>query len=576
MAKIAILPDLLINKIAAGEVIERPASVVRELVDNAIDAGATQIEIEVLHGGKKLIKVSDNGTGMDRDDAVLCFQRHATSKIRSEDELFDISTLGFRGEAIPAIASVSKVTLTSSSAGSDVGVKIDINAHQEKEIMDAPALKGTTIEIRDIFYNTPARRKFLKTNPTELSHIIDVIVNKAFAYPDRGFLLRHNTSELLNAPAASDLKERFRQLYGEEMADEFLALGKDSKAIKITGFISSAEYTRGTRSHQVIFVNRRPVKNPTINHAIYDAYREVLPKERHPAYFLFLEIDPTLVDVNVHPAKREVKFERPDDIHRFVRAAVYEALNPGTEVDVTTHNLKGFGYQGRGTSKGPYPGQDVPVVSDSALTEFNGPQTDIFSSGLTHHMPVFFHVGESFVAAASEKGIMIIDQHAAHERIMYEKFLRKTMIEPEALFLPLRVELPIKEHGLITKHKDILNGLGLDIEDFGGNNVIVRSIPKQLKKADMKGLLLDIASGIQEEETSGIKGTITEDILLKNIAARIACHKSVRGSEHLTNEELSRMMQDLDQAEEPDKCPHGRPTRIYVSLDELNKMFKRK
>ncbi len=191
-------------------------------------------------------------------------------------------------------------------------------------------------------------------------------------------------------------------------------------------------------------------------------------------------------------------------------------------------------------------------------------------------MPVFFHVGESFVAAASDKGIMIIDQHAAHERIMYEKFLRKTVIEPEALFLPLRVELPIKEHGLITKHKDILNGLGLDIEDFGGNNVIVRSIPKQLKKADMKGLLLDIASGILEEETTGIKGAITEDILLKNIAARIACHKSVRGKEHLTNEELFQMMQDLDRADEPDKCPHGRPTRIYVSLDELNKMFKRK
>ncbi|MBI5663506.1 MAG: DNA mismatch repair endonuclease MutL [Nitrospirae bacterium] len=575
MSIISVLPDLLINKIAAGEVIERPASVVRELIDNAIDAGATEIEVEVLHGGKKLIKVSDNGCGMDRDDALMCFERHATSKIKTEEELFDISTLGFRGEALPAIASVSKITLTTSSANADYGIKVEIGADHKKEISDAPPIKGTTMEVRDIFYNTPARRKFLKTNPTELSHVIETVVQKAFAYPGISFRLMHNDNEVLNASSASDPKERFRQLYGDEMAAEFLDVKKASKGITVHGFTSSPDFTRAARSHQLIFINKRPVKNPTVNHAVYNAYDNLIPRDRHPAYFLFIDIDPRNVDVNVHPAKREVKFERPDDIHRFVRAAVYEALNPGQEIDVTAPSVfQGAGFQ-RSTGYQNIQ-RDYPSVSEPVSGVFNNLQTDIFTSGITPDITTFFHIGESFMATATKDGLLIIDQHAAHERIMYEKFLKKTSIESEPLFLPLRIELPVKEYNLIIKHKAVLQGLGLDIEEFGGNNIIIRSIPRALNKADAKGLLLDIASAILEEETIGVKRDLTEEALLKNIAARIACHKSVRGSEHLSNEELSRMMADLDKADEPDKCPHGRPTRIYLSLDDLKKMFKRK
>jgi DNA mismatch repair protein MutL len=575
MSKISILPDLLINKIAAGEVIERPASVLRELVDNSIDAGATQIEVEVLHGGKKFIKVSDNGDGMEREDALLCFERHATSKITTEDELFHISTLGFRGEALPSIASVSKVTLTTAQAHSDVGVKIDIGANQKKEIAEAPPVKGTAVEIRDIFYNTPARRKFLKTVPTELSHIIETVIQKAFAYPTIAFTLIHNNSEVLNAPAASGLKERLAQLYGEEMAGEFLDVIKESKAIKVTGFVSSADFTRATRSHQLIFVNRRPVKNPTINHAVNHAYREVIAKDRHPAYFLFLEIDPEKVDVNVHPAKREVRFERPDDIHRLVGAAVYEALNPGCEIDVSRPStVPGSGFHRVPGYSSAQP--DNPVVSESGAAVPESTQEDFFTAGITPDIASFFHIGESFLATVKSNGLVIIDQHAAHERILYERFLKKTFIETEPLFLPLRIELPVKEYNLIIKHKDFLRGFGLDMEEFGGNNLIVRALPKELHKADMKGLLIDIAAGLLEESTSGIKGELTGDALLRNIAARLACHKSVRGSEHLNNEELSEMMCDLDKAEEPDRCPHGRPTRVYLSLNDLKKMFKRK
>ncbi|MBI4847430.1 MAG: DNA mismatch repair endonuclease MutL [Nitrospirae bacterium] len=574
MSKIAVLPEILINKIAAGEVIERPASVIRELIDNSIDAGATQINIEVLHGGKKLIKVSDNGSGMEKDDALLCFERHATSKIKSEDDLFDISTLGFRGEALPAIASVSKITLLTSTADSGSGIKIEIGASQKKEITDAPPSRGTTIEIRDIFYNTPARRKFLKSTTTELSHIIEIVTQKAFAYHETAFSLTHNNSEIMNVPAAADLRERFIQLYNDELANEFLETGKDERGIKVYGFVSAPDFARARRSHQYIFVNKRPVKNPTISHAVYNAYTNLIAKDRHPAYFLFLDIDPKRVDVNVHPAKREVRFESPDEVHRIVGSAIQEVLNPHHDKEMGQVPASDTAFKPRQYTG--YQLHDNTFVRESALGMFNSSQTDFFTSGVTQDIRKFFYLGECFFATATNDGLLIIDQHASHERILFEKFLKKTSVETEALFLPLRLELPLREYHLIIKHKDFLQELGIDMDDFGGSNVIVRSLPKELNKSDMKGLLIDIAAGIIEEETSGIKGDVSGQSLLKNIAARLACHKSVRGSEPLNNEELTRMMSDLDKADEPDRCPHGRPTRIHLSLDDLKKMFKRK
>jgi len=575
MSTISVLPEILINKIAAGEVIDRPASVVRELVDNSIDAGSTQIHIDVLHGGKKLIKVSDNGQGMDIDDARLCFERHATSKIVREDDLFDITTLGFRGEALPAIASISKVILISSTANATAGVKVEIEANNKINTSDAPPVQGTAIEIRDIFYNTPARKKFLKTNPTELSHIIETVTQKAFTFPGISFSLTNNNKEIMDVPVASNLKERFKQIYGEDFTNEFLEFKTTGKIINLTGFCSSANFTRASRSHQFIFVNNRPVKNPTINHAVYSAYSNIIPRDKHPAYFLFLDIDPKIVDVNVHPAKREVRFERPDEIHRAVSATVYETLNPGSSIktDVASYADTSGSYAVPDFRVNT---QDVPVVSEAVQGLLKDSQTDIFKSGITPDISVFYYIGEAFIARTSDNGLEIIDQHAAHERILYERFLNKTSIETDTLFLPIRIELPAKEYNLIIRNKKLFHGLGLDIEDFGDNNIIVRAIPKELKKAEMNELLLDIASGILEEETSGIKGELTAQSILKKIAARMACHKSVRGSEPLNNEELTVMMSDLEKTEAPDRCPHGRPTRIFLSMDDLNKMFKRK
>jgi DNA mismatch repair protein MutL len=298
-----------------------------------------------------------------------------------------------------------------------------------------------------------------------------------------------------------------------------------------------------------------------------------LPKDRHPAYFIFLDIDTKKVDVNVHPAKREVRFEKPNDIHSIVGAAVYEALNPLREVTPNTtgpdpEKLRGMplSYQPGRASGGRSSLADL--VSES--------QTDFFSSRITADVPSYFYIGESFIAAGMNAGLLIIDQHAAHERILYERFLKKTELEPESLFLPIRVELPVKEYELILKNGKFLRSLGLGVEDFGGRNLIVNSIPRELKKADIRALLLDIASGIIDEETSGIKGDMDKDSMLDKIAARLACHKSVRGREPLGNEEIARMMQDLEKCDEPGKCPHGRPTKIFLSLDELQKMFKRK
>ncbi len=576
MPKISILPDNLVNKIAAGEVIERPAAVVRELVDNAIDAGAGAIDVEVIHGGRKLIKVSDNGTGMDREDALLCFQRHATSKIGNEEELSGISTLGFRGEALPAIASVSKVTLTTFSGNSDTGTRVEIGADRRMAVSEAPPVKGTTVEIRDIFYNTPARRKFLKTISTELSHIIETVLQKALAYPGISFTLIHNRNHLINASAAPGLKERFIQLYGDETAGEFLEVKKESDGIRLRGFISSPGFARASRSHQFVFVNRRPVKNPTVSHAVYNACRDAISGDRHPAYFLFLEIDPAKVDVNVHPAKREVKFERPDEIHRVTGAAVYEALNPGCETDVSSPPAaQSPAYRGTASTPPYTPRLNTPHTEPATVVSDDS-QADFFTSGIMQEVRSFFHIGESFFATVSDRGLVIIDQHAAHERILYERFLKKTSIEAEPLFLPVRIELPVREFRIIVEHRDFLAGFGLDIEDFGANNIIVRALPRDLRKADLRGLLMDIAAGIVEEESSGIKSDLTEESLLRKTAASLACHRSVRGRGHLTNEELTKMLADLDGTEEPDKCPHGRPTRIILSMDELNRMFRRK
>jgi DNA mismatch repair protein MutL len=561
MSCIKILSSNLRNKIAAGEVIERPASVVKELIENSIDAGSTDIQIEILYGGKHLIKVSDNGTGMDREDALLAFERHATSKLLKDDDLFNINTLGFRGEALPAIASVSKVKIITGTKGISAGTSIEINGGEIKETKDAPPYNGTSIEVRDLFFNTPARKKFLKTNTTEIYHIIDAVTRAAVSQIETGFKLTTDTKETLNISPASGLKERLIQIFGSELFNDLSEVNAQFEDIKLTAFVSDTRSFRNSKATQFIFINRRPVRDQSISHAVYSSYEGILPQGMHPVFFIFLEIDPRMVDFNVHPSKREVRFEDKETIYRFVSKHVREVIKGGqteytrpfTEAPLTGSSGYYNQYKTDDSFHG-FPG--VFAVSESLALGFR--------PALPH-----IYLGDTFIALSGKGGLTIIDHHAAHERVLFEKLLKGMSSMSRQLLFPKQVKLPPKEYNVLFNNKETLHSFGIEIDDFGQNTMIVRSIPDELENADITGILSDIAAGL-------IEGKFSASSLKKDIAARIACHSSVRGKEILNSEEVSRLLSDLEKTEHPDQCPHGRPTRIFYSLDDLNKLFKRK
>lgn len=561
MPLIKVLPPELQNKIAAGEVVERPASIVKELVENSIDAGSTDIRVDVLYGGKRLIRVSDNGSGMDREDALLCFERHSTSKLTSEDDLFNITTMGFRGEALPSIASVSKVKLVTTVKGSPSGVSIDLSGGEVKEIRDSPAL-GTTIEIRDIFFNTPARRKFLKSNNTEIYHIIDTLTKESLSHWGIAFRLAVDHKETMNIPMSSSPKERIMQIYGDEFLAGLTEINSEAAGMKMAAFITRNNNFRNMKSHQFIFINRRPVKDRALSHAVYKAYEGILPHDKHPVFFLFLEIDPQDVDFNVHPAKREVRFGDKESVYRFVHSHIRESVKSERSeytkqfIDMPPkyspqQNLGNY----KPASPFPFGGQE-PVISENLDLAYKTT------------LP-FIYLGETFIALSGKGGLTLIDHHAAHERILYEQFLRGLNLNTHQLLFPREVKLSHREHRVIIENKDLLGDFGIVAEDFGHESIVVRSLPEALSGAEPAGILSDIASCI-------IKGISPDKSLKEELAARIACHNSVRGREILNHEELSRLLLDLENTENPDQCPHGRPTRIFLSLDDLKKMFKRK
>ncbi len=573
MPQIKILPSDLSNKIAAGEVIERPASVVKEMIENSIDAGSTDIRIDILYGGKRFIRVSDNGDGMDKEDALLCFQRHATSKLSSEADLFNIKTMGFRGEALSSIASVSKVRLITglkklphqlplSEGGTRgvVGISIELHAGEEKEIKESPSI-GTSVEVRDIFFNTPARKKFLKSNSTELFYIIDVVTKEALSHWWIGFRLTSDNQETINIPVSSGLRERIMQVYGEEFLDNLVEVNNEAEGMRINSYVTKCDNFRNSRSHQFIFINKRPVKDQSLSHAVYNAYEGILPRDKHPIFFLFLDIDPRKVDFNVHPTKREVRFEDKESIYRFVNTSIRkvvreernEYVRQFTEMPVTDSLTQSVNY-----GMSPFP-QAVP--NWSGISE----NLELAYKPL---LP-FIYLGDTFIAISGKGGLTLIDHHAAHERVLYEKFLKGINLNSHQLLFPRQVRLSAKEYRIVLENVLILRNFGIEVDDFGHDTVIVRSLPDALKEADIRGILSDVASCI-------IEGVAPDKSIKEALAARIACHNSIRGKEILNQEELSKLITDLEQADQPDQCPHGRPTRIFLSLNDLNKMFKRK
>jgi DNA mismatch repair protein MutL len=560
MPRITILPTDLCNKIAAGEVVERPAAVVKELLENSLDAGSTAITVEVSHGGKRRIRVSDNGSGMDRDDALLCLKRHATSKIKEFDDLFNISTLGFRGEALPSIASVSKIKLITAPKGAGAGVSVELEGGELKGITEAPA-SGTSLEIRDLFFNTPARKKFLKSDNTELFHIVDTITKEALSHPETAFSLFVDEAETISLARASGFRERIMQVYGDEFLGGLIESNVGMEGLLMQAFCSDSANFRRTKSHQFLFLNKRPIKDQSVAHAVYKAYEGILPSDRHPIYFLFMQIDPHKVDFNVHPAKKEVRFEDKETIYRFVVSHLRDAVKDDRTEYIREFKQPDSAAEPCSPAEGGPPGYQPGPFGMSLVSEnleFS------YRASLPH-----IYLGDTFVAVSGKGGLTILDHHAAHERVLFEKLLKGMESRSVQLLFPKQVRLTGKEYRVLVGSRDVVGTFGFEIDDFGENTVIVRTLPEGVEDADVAGILSDIAAGLLDEHKS-------PKPLRHDIAARIACHSSVRGKKILSQDEISRLLEDLEKTEHPDQCPHGRPTRIFYTLHDLNRLFRRK
>lgn len=583
--QIKVLPEEVINKIAAGEVIERPASIVKELLENSLDAGSTEIIIEIKNGGKKLISVTDNGKGIAAQEVGLAFQRHATSKISTFADLDTLATLGFRGEALPSIAAVAKVTLTTRTAGEISATKIQIQGGKIINLSEEGANPGTSIKVENIFYNTPARLKFLKTDNTEFSHILNNLMEQAIANFKVAFTLVNDGKQILKAPAAAKLEERLFDLFGREKQQNLLPLRLEQKFLSISGFISPPTVNTSARNQQYFFVNSRCVRHRTLNHAINAGYDTLLPKGNFPQVFIFYNISPELVDVNVHPAKREVRFSNEGAIHELTVKAIKNALSHSTIIP----DLK---------EKTTY---EIPLASNSigAVLDFPQPQNEnLFqenkSPTVTYtnrskapvnsislgEIYVLGQADNAYIVATSQTGLFIIDQHAASERVMYEKLqdeYKRRAIQSQKLLIPINLELDAASKQILLNHGKLLEQLGWEVEEFGATSVLIRALPAVLEKTGNRQFILDIIRELNQLQNIKENPTSTEvnNTVLDNIIKLSACHAALRVGDEMELPEISNLVKSLTSTKVPFSCPHGRPTIIRLSKDELNKRFGR-
>jgi DNA mismatch repair protein MutL len=588
-SRIHILPDTVINKIAAGEVVERPASVVKELIENSIDSGATVISVDIDQAGRRLIRVVDNGCGMSHDDARLAFERHATSKISHDSDLESVRTMGFRGEALSSIASVSQVTMITSEAGSLAGSLVEIEGGKVKNVSEAAAPAGTSLEIAHLFYNTPARLKFLKSPATEFSHILTAVSRQAVVHPEIRFRLTHNKKQILDLPASGGEQERVFQLYGNEIAGNVFAFSGGRGDILVRGLVGRPGYSRADKTFQEFFVNGRAVRNASLSHALYSAYADLLMRDRHPVAFLFLDMDPSLVDVNVHPAKSEIRFRNQSQVHDIVRDAVREGLRTahGTSNGVV-EEVQGVkdaiaSYLDSAGFRAPVESGNAQTWSaDSSVPFITGDWEMHSAESLLHAQLTTLDAGrlvplaqvhDSFIVAQAQDGMALIDQHAAHERVLFEKLQdqqRAGAPPQQKLLLPVQLELGPAEQALLNDHLARLHGLGFEVEDFGRGTFVIKAVPALMTGADYRQLVLDILDEIRVHGT----GTNIEK-LRDGILSVMACHPAVKVHRKLSPREMEDLLSDLSACRMPHSCPHGRPTVVRFSLAEINKMFKR-
>ena len=604
-SRIIKLPDELANCIAAGEVVERPASVVRELTDNSIDACAGNITIEIKGSGKRYIRVTDDGIGMTRDDAVLCFERHATSKIKTIKDLNAITTLGFRGEALPSIAAVSNVRLSTCNEGESVGTEIEVNNGAVKSVKDAPPVKGTSVEVKDLFLNIPARLKFLKSDTTESSHIIEIVNQHALSHPMIKFRMEKGGGRLLDTFSTNDRLNRIASIFGNEIVSNLMPVEeKYSSNLKLSvrGYISKIGADTGSRGMQYIFVNSRYIRDRVISHAVYEAYRTMLQRDRHPLYFLFLDIDPKMIDVNVHPTKIEVRFVQQSEIHNFIRDAIRDSMRRSQKTEDRSQKSE-FAEWTRITDADSYKDKvreatdryisnqesgkildfgfrgTHPVNGSSDFkSEIRNQKSEIrlspeMESDLSRFKPIG-QIFNSFIILQGVDNVIFIDQHTAHERILYERFLNKmrdSRIEVQTMLLPVNIELSSKESLVLQSNLDNFKKLGFDIESFGENSVVIRSIPSILSGDDCKQAVKDILDKLVSEQ----KGTSFDEVINKMILV-MACRGAVKAGQILSIEEMSSMIKELMNTVRPFTCPHGRPIALTIEKGQILKGFLRK
>ncbi|MDE1177199.1 MAG: DNA mismatch repair endonuclease MutL [Edaphobacter sp.] len=646
MGRIRILSDLVANQIAAGEVVERPASVVKELLENSLDAGSTRIRIEVEGGGRKLIRIVDNGHGMMADDALLAFERHATSKLRTSDDLLSIATLGFRGEALPSIASVSRLTLETRAAEEEAGTVVEINGGHIQRVEAAGLPVGTTITIRDLFFNTPARRKFLRSEQTELSHIAALVTHYALANPSKHFELHSSTQALLTAPVTSSNGDRLFQIFGRDTSMHMLPTAAEidfaraglpepppwkrepdyeSPApgmLRLSGFVSKPDLQKLNRNSIYIFVNGRLIRDRLILHALTDAYRNIIPPTSYPVVLLFLEMPPEEVDVNVHPAKTEVRFRQSAFIHDFVRDSVrntlmharpaadfLQALNNNSPlasasllVDVSPlpgdPSQPGFDPQLPPTSFGSegvvsaeeiasftlqpaaqpaiaerldfsHPAIPVGYSDEAVLTPDGEAQT---LNALATLRPLG-QLRDSFILAVNDEGLWIVDQHVAHERVLFEKILRDREVERvqrQRLLMPVLIDLLPAQMITFARLAAELERNGFEAEPFGPKTIAIKAAPVGLEGRELERMLEEVLAVPDREQQ-----TENAEARRHRIAASIACHAAIKINTPLEPTKIDWLLRELAKTEHPTSCPHGRPIALRYSMKDIQKAFQR-
>jgi DNA mismatch repair protein MutL len=644
MSRIRILPEAVANRIAAGEVVERPASVVKELLENALDAGAQSVRIEVESGGKRMIRVVDDGSGMSHDDALLAFERHATSKLRTSDDLLSIATLGFRGEALPSIASVSRLLLETCVGGEEQGTRVEFAGGKLVGVKPAGLPAGTSVSVADIFYCVPARRKFLKSDTTELGHVASLVTHYALANPDKQFALKTPTQEIVNVPPVATLAERVYQLFGRQTLEEMVEIAPVSAPIRaaiteadldeagrageltVRGFISRPEVQRANRNGIYVFVNRRLVRDRLLLHAIHEAYRNILPADAFPVALLFVDLPCEEVDVNVHPAKIEVRFRHSQCVHDFARDSIRQALSrvrPIASFSVPARTTAATGSQAGGAAAAApapmappraalplsdaYPGApaeafaltEAPVQPETQRLAFEAVAAESAAReseqieahfreaaqppGQSLEAPAsavclgelkpLGQVNASFIVAVNSEGLWIIDQHVAHERVLFEQHLRSRRegaLTGQRLLVPIVVDLTPRQRVILEQISEELSANGFDVTPMGPQSVAIQATPAGVPNSDAERLVAEILDGIQREHQA-----ISIDSLQAQIAASTACHAAIKINMPLDQTKMEWLLGELAKTESPMSCPHGRPVILRYSLREIERAFKR-